>query len=143
MSRSAPQKIEIMDTAYRHASQLDPRGSLARNNLAELLASRGELEAALEVAQEAYRIAEDSPYVLDTLGGLYLRKGLPERAIYFLEAASAARPEWAETRLRLAQAYRDAGRTHEARRALSELRSRDGTPAEISANADAALRSLP
>lgn len=126
--------------AYRRAAALDPNAFLARNNLAELLAARDELDGALAMAQQAYRIEPESPHVLDTLGGLYLRKGLPQRALFFLEQAHAARPEWTQTRLRLALAHRDAGLADPAREMPAELRSRDGTALELNVRADTALR---
>jgi Flp pilus assembly protein TadD len=65
--------------AYRRAAELDPKAFEPRNNLAELLAADGDLDGALEAAQAAYALAERNPYVMDTLGGLYLRKGLVDR----------------------------------------------------------------
>ena len=65
--------------AYRRAAALDQRDMRPRNNLAELLAADGDLDGALAAAQEAYRLDEQNPHVMDTLGALYLRKGLAER----------------------------------------------------------------
>ena len=128
--------------AYRRAAELDALAFAPRNNLAELLRARGDLDGALKVAQEAYQIAEDNPYVLDTLGSLYLRKGLVERSIVLLEEAHAAAPELAEVQLHLALAYREAGGTANARQLLLNLQSRDDEPAELKAQVEEALHSL-
>jgi Flp pilus assembly protein TadD len=110
--------------SYRRAAELDDAAFEPRNNLAELLSLRGDLHGALVAAQEAYAIAGNHPYVMDTLGWLYLRKGLVDRSISLLEDACAAAPDLPDAQLHLALAYREAGRTDSARRLLSDLHSR-------------------
>jgi tetratricopeptide (TPR) repeat protein len=129
--------------AYRRAAELDERDLRSRNNLAELLAAEGDLDGALAAAQEAYRLDEANPYVVDTLGALYLKKGLAERAISLLEEAHAGLPDLPEVTLHLALAYRDAGRTDEARALLTALQqdSNPGDPQQ--ARVEEALRALP
>jgi arylsulfatase A-like enzyme len=112
--------------SYRRAAALDDRAFAARNNLAELLAAQGDLDGALAAAQEAYAIASDDPQVLDTLGSLYLRRGLVERAKSLLEEARRMSPGLGDIPLELALPDREEGRTPEARRppipaATSEL----------------------
>ena len=131
-SNDAPRAI----AAYRRAAELDPNGFLARNNLAELLAREGDVKAGLRVAQEAYRIAADDPHVLDTLGNLYLLEGNSERAIYFLEDAHEAKPDWSETRIRLARAYEAAGRSDDARRMRAGLPSGEDASTHSDEQAD-------
>jgi tetratricopeptide (TPR) repeat protein len=107
--------------AYEGAASLDEAHFAARNNLALLLAERGDLDAALARAQEAHRLRPGDAYGLDTLGSLYLQRGLAERSVHFLERARAADPSLVDARLHLALAYREAGRGDEARRLLEEL----------------------
>jgi arylsulfatase A-like enzyme/tetratricopeptide (TPR) repeat protein len=76
--------------SYQRSAQLDSQDWRSRNNLAELLAATGDLDGALAAAQEAYRLDPGSAHVLHTLGTLYLRKGLSERAVSLLEDARAA-----------------------------------------------------
>ena len=128
--------------AYQRAAALDERAVAPRNNLAMLLAERGDLDAGLALAQEAFAIAGDNPYVMDTLGSLYLRRGLVDRSISILEDAHAAAPELPDAQLHLALAYREAGRTDDARRLLSELQSRSGARPQLRAEVDEALTSL-
>jgi tetratricopeptide (TPR) repeat protein len=128
--------------AYRRAAQLDERDVRPRNNLAELLARQGDLDGALAAAQEAFGIDEGNAYVADTLGELYRKKGLPERAISLLEDAHAALPV-PDVALHLALAYRDAGRTDEARALLAELQRDAQLRDELRASVATALASLP
>jgi tetratricopeptide (TPR) repeat protein len=125
--------------SYRRAAELDAAAFAPRNNLAELLADR-DLEAALAAAQEAYALASKNTHVLDTLGWLYLKKGLAERAISLLEEAHDGAPERTDPQLHLALAYREVGRTEDARRLLSELQGR--VEGADRARVDEALRSV-
>jgi len=103
------------EASYRRAAALDATAVAPRNNLALLLAERGDLDGALATAQEAYAQAGASPEVLDTLGWLYLRKGLGERAVSLLEDAYRRAPDQDGVKLHLAQAYRAVGRDAAAR----------------------------
>ena len=128
-------------TAYRRAAELDRTAFEPRNNLAYLLADR-DLDGALAAAQEAYALRPESPAVLDTLGWLYLRKGLVDRATSLLEEAHAGAPELAEVQLHLALAHREAGRHDDARALLVALAERGDLSSELEAQARDALRSL-
>jgi tetratricopeptide (TPR) repeat protein len=112
---------EAAIAAYRRAAALDSRAAAPRNNLAVLLHRRGDLDAALLASQEAYALADQNPQVLDTLGQLYLAKGLHDRAISILESAHRLDPDLAAAELHLAQAYAEAGRRPEARRHLEDI----------------------
>lgn len=129
--------------AYRRAAALDERDARPRNNLAELLSEDGDLDGALAAAQEAYRLEETNPYVMDTLGALYLKKGLAERAVSLLQDARAAAPELDEVALHLALAYRDTGRTGAARDLLASLQRSDAANGTLQAEVEEALHSLP
>jgi tetratricopeptide (TPR) repeat protein len=126
--------------SYRRAAALDPNAFEPRNNLALLLAER-DIDGALAAGQEAYALRPKDPAVLDTLGELYLRKGLVDRATSLLEEAHAGAPEQTEIGLHLALAHRRAGRTEDARRMLVAL-ARDNASPELRARIDEALRSL-
>jgi tetratricopeptide (TPR) repeat protein len=129
--------------AYRRAAALDERDARPHNNLAGLLAEKGDLDGALAAAQEAYRLDETNPYVMDTLGALYLEKGLVDRAISVLEDAHQGAPELADAQLHLGLAYRDAGRTPEARTLLAAVGASQSARPELRASAKEALDSLP
>jgi tetratricopeptide (TPR) repeat protein len=128
--------------SYRRAAELDSTAFEPRNNLALALADR-DLDGALAAAQEAYALRSKDPAVLDTLGWLYLRKGLVERATSLLEEAHAGAPEVAEIQLHLALAHRDGGRTDDARRLLAALSKRSDVPPALNSQIDEAKKSLP
>jgi tetratricopeptide (TPR) repeat protein len=128
------------EASYRRAAALDPRAIAPRNNLALLLAERGDLDGALSAAQEAFALAEESPEVLDTLGWLYLEKGLTARAVSLLEDAHRRAPDLDAATLHLALAYRAAGREDAARPLLESLGTRAAASPELQAQLDAALR---
>jgi len=129
--------------AYRRAAALDERDARPLNNLAGLLATEGDLDGALAAAQEAYRLDETNPYVMDTLGELYLRKGLADRAISLLKEARAAAPDLPDATLHLAFAYRDTGRTGEARALLTSLQHSAAGHETIQLQVEESLDSLP
>ena len=97
----------------------------------------------MAAAQAAYARAESEPMVMDTLGWLYLRKGIPDRAVALLENAHALDPTNTEIRYHLALAYRGADRIDEARELLSELREQTPTTHELYARIGEALAALP
>ena len=119
------------------------RNYRTRNNLAELLVAQGDLDGALAEAQQAYQLAEQNPYVLDTLGHLYLRKGLVERGTLLLEASHALAPNVLDHSFHLAMAYREAGRSEDERRLLEELREQSGLDSQLRAQVEEALDSAP
>jgi Flp pilus assembly protein TadD len=128
---------------YRRAIGLDTRAVAAHNNLALLLADRGELAEARDLAQRAYALAgEDEPEVVDTLGWIYLRSGLTERGVALIERAHEAAPERPTPRLHLALAYRDAGRHSEARALLSGITTHPDLEPALQREAHAVLASL-
>ena len=108
-----------------------------------MLATEGDLDGALAAAQEAYRLDETNPHVMDTLGELYLRKGLVERAISLLTEARAAAPDLPDASFHLALAYRASGRTGEARALLTSLQISAADHEVIQRQVEEALNSLP
>jgi tetratricopeptide (TPR) repeat protein len=91
----------------------------AKNDLAWLLAERGsDLERALTLAQEAQQAEPENPEFIDTLGYVYLRKGLAEPAVqqlsYAVELAEGARLARPQFHYHLGLALRAAGRNGDA-----------------------------
>lgn len=77
---------------YEKVLAKDPNAALAKNDLAFLLASRGEdLARATALAEEAQRALPDQPAVADTVGFVYLQSNRPDAALqqfrYALELA--------------------------------------------------------
>jgi tetratricopeptide (TPR) repeat protein len=129
--------------AYRRAAALDLRDARPRNNLALLLARRGDLDGALAAAQEAYRLAERDPRVVETLASLYRQRGLDDRAIALLESARVHSPEHVEVAIQLALAYRDSHREAQARALLAELRERAAGDPRLAVRVEEAFGAVP
>lgn len=108
------------ERAYEAAVQADARGAgVAANNLAWLIAERnGNLDLALQHAQSAVAALRDSAGPKDTLGWIYYRKGMPERAVAALKEAVAQEPGSARYHYHLGLACAAAGDSTQARQAL-------------------------
>jgi tetratricopeptide (TPR) repeat protein len=123
---------------YEEAVRIDPNLAVAKNNLAYLIAdSGGNLDRALDLAQEAKELLPDNPNAADTLGWVLYKKKSPDAAIgYLREAVQNMDPEDPQlpiVRQHLALAYEAAGDLASAReaveRAIADIesqRSRDG-----------------
>jgi len=105
----------------------------AKNDLAFLLARRGEdLDRALRLAQEARQAAPRDAALADTLGYVYLRKGLPKAALPQLEEALGLAKDgglvWASSQYHKGLALRDLGKAAEARKAIEQALGVAGFP---------------
>lgn len=95
-----------------------PAHAAARNDLAWILADRGEeLDYALQLAEEARRL-DSSPEVLDTLGWVHFKRGEMAKSIEALEQSVAARGDVPSTRYRLGLALNKSGDPARAREML-------------------------
>lgn len=110
---------------YEKAVRLDPNLSVAKNNLAYLLAEENrELDRALDLAREAKQLLPDNASASDTLGWVLHKKGLHAAAAdYFNEAINLSPPESTDVgliRYHLALAYEGEGDVRGARAAAAE-----------------------
>jgi tetratricopeptide (TPR) repeat protein len=138
---------------YEAAIRYQPNLGEAKNNLAYLLAEKGEdLDRALDLAQEAKALLPDSANAADTLGWVLYKRGVASAAISYLKEAEAASdadsPSTNVIRYHLALAYEKNEQNSEAvstlERALSSLdgqleaaRKSGGSPQEPDWAADA------
>ena len=115
---------------YERVLQAEPDNASAQNDLAFLLADRGEnLERALELAQSAQKSRANDPSVADTLGFIYYKKGMNDPAIqqlrYAIELAGQARRDRPEFHHHLGLALAAASRPDEARAAFDKALALD------------------
>ena len=90
------------------------------NNLANVLAQQGDPKA-LELAEQAHRLAPQDAGMQDTLGWLLLQRGQADAALRHLREARLRAPRNPEIRYHLAVALAQAGRQEEALAELSSL----------------------
>lgn len=106
--------------AYEQALKLAPDHVTALNNLAWLNRDKAPMKA-IDLAQQAYRLAPKDPLVLDTLGMLTLKNGDANSAVSLLRNAIARAPDDAQIRLHLAAALIRQGKTGEAQKLLQKV----------------------
>ena len=112
-------QTDLARRKFEEVIAIDPRSVIANNNLAWIHAEIGnDLDYALGLAQAATAQAPDQPEVMDTLGWVYYRKNLPERAIPLFESCVKKVPTNASYHHHLGLAYLKAGKSAEARASL-------------------------
>lgn len=112
------------EKAYRRALEIAPDTSIAANNLAWLIADKqGNLDEALQLANLAVSKGQSTPGYYDTLGWVYLQKGLAspaveqfKKAVAIEESKKAGSTPTPGYRLRLGMAFAKAGDKVSARR---------------------------
>jgi tetratricopeptide (TPR) repeat protein len=128
------------EAQYAQALALEPRAAVAANNLAGLVAARGDLDRALDLAKAAKAQLPERAEVSDTLADVYMRKAMPQLAVPLWRQAVDRDPKPAY-RYRLAGAYRATGRAAEARQELERALATKG-PFEERAAAERELAEL-
>lgn len=119
MIQQAQNKPDEAVKTYQKLLSSAPRNAVAANNLAWLLAEKGEnLDEALQVAQTAKEVLPDSGSISDTLGWVYLKKNLPELAIPAFKAAVDAEANNPEFHYHLGLAQAKSGDVGAAARSL-------------------------
>ncbi|SFU58650.1 XrtA/PEP-CTERM system TPR-repeat protein PrsT [Pseudoduganella namucuonensis] len=105
---------------YERVVEADPEHVVALNDLA-WASQQLKDKRALAYAERAYRLAPSNPAVADTLGGILLEQGQPERALPMLKKASDAAPRVGDIRFRYASALMRTGDRPAARRQFELL----------------------
>ena len=121
MIHEASGRTHEAEKAYQRALIADPRASVAANNLAYILAERGDnLEYALVLARDAASVKPDDPVVLDTLGWVLLKKGQASQAVTPLLKAVRLASDNPIYHYHLGLAYAEAREPAKARAALQQ-----------------------
>jgi tetratricopeptide (TPR) repeat protein len=104
---------------YEASIKLDSNNAVALNNLAFLMVEHGgDLEDALSKAQRAKQLMPNLPEVSDTLGWIYLKKGIPEQAVDIFKDLVQKAPTQSTFRYHLGMALSQKG---DKTRAIKEL----------------------
>ena len=119
---------------YEQVIQIDSNAPVAANNLAYLYSEGGvNLDLALQLAQVARRQLPDADQVADTLGWIYVKKGLPTLAIPPLEEAVKKQPENATYLYHLGVALAESGDRPRSRQMLQRALTLKLPPADAEA----------
>lgn len=97
-----------------------PNNPIMLNNLAWLLREVDGARA-VSLAEQAHKLAPQSPEIADTLAVILMSRGENARAVELLRPASDRAPNNAQIRLHLAQALVKSGKAAEARPLLEQL----------------------
>ena len=106
-------------TLLKKLNQSFPDNSNVLNNLAWLYQKQGDPQA-LDVAEQAARVAPNDPNIADTLGWILVSRGIFERGNEMLRSAVKGLPAAADVRYRLAVGLVKAGNSSEARGELKK-----------------------
>ena len=109
--------IENAEKTYSYILERNPSNKVAANNLAWILAERGkkaDLDKAMDLASKAKRADPENPSIADTLGYIYLQKGMiPNAKDQFLMALDK-NPDEPSFNYHMAQAMVKEGKNKEA-----------------------------
>jgi tetratricopeptide (TPR) repeat protein len=109
-------RYDKSEAHYRSALEVSPEFAAAANNLAFILADQDkDIDEALRLARMAKEKLPDSPYVMDTLGWVYYKKGLYGLAIGEFADCLAQIPENPAVTYHLGMAYYKNGDAQKAR----------------------------
>jgi putative PEP-CTERM system TPR-repeat lipoprotein len=117
-----------------------PNNAAALNNLAYAYQQEKDPRA-LATAEQAYKLADNSPGIMDTLGWLLVEQGNTSRGLPLLQKASSMAPSSSEVRYHLAVGLSKSGDKAGARKELDKLLATDKSFAQADA-ARALLKTL-
>ncbi len=112
-------RISDAKKVYAYILERDPKNALAANNLSWILAQSGkpaDLNEALRLAQIAKDQFPEDARIADTLGYVYLKKGLAENALAQFQLAVEKLPEEPTINYHMALALVELSRNPEARK---------------------------
>ncbi len=114
-------RLNLAKRSLEAVVESNPDLLAARNDLAWVLMEQDNLDAALEQAEYARRLAPNEPAVLDTLGVIHLARGDVTQALGLLRRAAAGLPGNPDVAYHLAWALTEDGQTDPAREILEKI----------------------
>ncbi|HAW94394.1 MULTISPECIES: XrtA/PEP-CTERM system TPR-repeat protein PrsT [unclassified Arsukibacterium] len=108
---------------YGEIVQQSPDSIIALNNYAWVLLEVGKITDARTYAEQALKLNDRHPDVLDTYGRVLLEQGEPAKAKAQFEQSLAIRPGHAEVQLNLAQALINNGEQEQAGKVLAAVKT--------------------
>lgn len=114
-------RLDDAQKQYVEIVRQNPDSIGARNNLAWLLAEKGDLEAALVQAKQAHDAAPSEPNVMDTYGVILLKQQQFGKAKSLFEAALAKLPDNLSIRFHLAQSLAGMNELAQAKQQLQKI----------------------
>jgi Flp pilus assembly protein TadD len=124
------------ETAYLKALEIRPDFAAAANNLAWLIANKSEpdLGEALRLALMAQNAFPEDPYIADTLGWVYYKRGAYSMALTQFSFATEKRPDIPTLRYHLSMALYADGQIDQAKTELTKcLESKETFPEHVEA----------
>ena len=118
-------KLQLAETWYRKGLEANPRHVTSRHKLALSLASRGELDAAIEQLKKSVEIAAENPYALSMMGGLYKKQGKLKDAEKMQLSALDIDDDYHAARYALGNLLIDSARYTDAERQFEILASKN------------------
>ncbi|MFY9397485.1 MAG: tetratricopeptide repeat protein [Desulfomonilia bacterium] len=122
-------RISDARKVYDYILKRDPKNALAANNLSWILAQSGksaDLNEAMRLAQIAKDQFPEDARIADTLGYVYLRKGLTENALAQFQLAISKLPEEPTINYHMALALAELGKNPEARKFVEKALDAEG-----------------
>jgi tetratricopeptide (TPR) repeat protein len=118
---SLQQEWDLAELHYRKALEANPEFAPAANNLAYLLAEQEKnLTDALRFARTAHRLFPNDYRIMDTLGWVYVKLGMYERAIRTLTESIEQAPNNPTILYHLGIAYYKSGAVTQAEATLKQ-----------------------
>ena len=116
MAAERVDRLDVLEADLRRVIELKPDYAHAYNALGYTLADRTDrLEEAQELIGKAMKLAPEDPFILDSQGWVYYRRGQLEEALKSLRLAYSARPD-PEIAAHLGEVLWKLGRKDEASR---------------------------
>jgi tetratricopeptide (TPR) repeat protein len=117
---------ELMLRHMRLAVSYDDKNYQAMNYVAYSLAERGsQLDEAEVMAQKAYSLQQEDPFIIDTLGWVYYKKGDFQKALPLIEKAHQLSPDVAIIAEHLGDVYAKLNKDSKAKNAYLKAQDQE------------------